>query len=205
MSRPGSNVMMITPLVFFAFLLVVGGSATHLSPKKIRGSGSPRKATPHSTSPGSTSDEHDPLIHNLEQKLSELRERKTNLIALERTIGSTEALIKEGVKMRDAAASKHARDIYDRQIRDSEKIHKDTAEMLLVGRNEAKAEANALLAEMSQLRKVEAEIVTESSGLLAAEKKSLIAKVNSPDRVSGDDEADQDEKDDEDSAEDDQE
>lgn len=109
----------------------------------------------------------DPLVSGLSARLQELRERKENILQLEKTMGSTEALIKEGVRMRSVASSKRARQTYEHQIEDSERMHKETAAMLLMSREEAKQEARDLLGEMGELRALDAAISSEASSLVS--------------------------------------
>jgi len=120
----------------------------------------------------------DPLVTSLQQKLRELRERKANIVQLQNTMSTTENLIKEGVEMRDVAGSRRAQETYDRQIRDSEAIHKETATMLITSREEAKEEATRLLKQMARLRAMEADIVKEASGLAEGGKQASPTEVD---------------------------
>ena len=67
--------------------------------------------------------------------------------------------------MEKAASSRRARQIYENQVRNSERLNKETSAMLVASRAEAKDEAQAVFAELRQLRGLEQAIVSEATGL----------------------------------------
>merc|ERR1719181_2683626 len=73
----------------------------------------------------------DPALVSLGSELTALRQRRANILQLEKSIGSTAALIKEGTQMEKAATSRRARQIYDSQVRNTQRLQKETAGMLV--------------------------------------------------------------------------
>merc|ERR1719265_1193775 len=94
------------------------------APLKVVAS-TPKKTTQEAPAPRNLL-ARDPALVSLGTELAALRQRRANILQLEKSIGSTNALIKEGAQMARAASSKRGRQIYEAQVKNTERLQHET-------------------------------------------------------------------------------
>lgn len=119
-------------------------------------------------------------LKQLQDDLVEVKQMHANVLAVEQTLAADVSLLRESATLQKMSSSPEARAAALQQVRQTERIVKDTEAMVVKSRENAVSRANLALREATEVQKAADALSAEARAQLKALKAKTVAKAEAP-------------------------